>query len=304
MVFRGIPGHVHKQLDGVFHGLQVAHIQDPQFLDTTIVGQLQLLPHVLDGGDVDPFRVTGCSDVVHVVVESPATLALLFLSGRQTAHVAPVVVAEQYRHIVRHAQSCVVVVLYFFIECPYLWGLVCRFPRHLLDDATLVVDDALQEFRVRTVAHGLVTVATHADGHDIVSTLHALDTLTEETVQILLVRAVVPGAPALAVTGILLMVAGHGLVVRGTHHHTHGVGGLQVLRVVGIESPAPHGGPQVVALQPEDQLKHLLIELMTSEVGAEGVLHPRRQTGCLVVEEQATVSDSRLSVCIFAFLDI
>ena len=29
MVFRGIPGHVHKQLDGILHRLQVAHIQDP-----------------------------------------------------------------------------------------------------------------------------------------------------------------------------------------------------------------------------------------------------------------------------------
>ena len=111
----GIPCHVHEQLDGILHGLQVADVQDPQFLDTAVVGQLQLFPHILYRGDVDPFRVAGGTDVVYVVVESPAAFALLFLSGGQTAHVAPVVVTQQYRHVVGHTESGVVVVLYLFI---------------------------------------------------------------------------------------------------------------------------------------------------------------------------------------------
>ena len=242
-VFRGIPRHVHKQLDGIFHRLQIADVEDPQFLDAAEVGQLQLLPHVLYGGDVDPLRVAGGTDVVHVVVESPSALALLFLGSRQTAHVAPVVVAEQDGHVVGHTQAGVIVVLHLFIECPDLRSLVSRLAGHLLDDAALVVDDVLQEFCVGAVAHRLVTVAAHADGHDVVGAVHALDALTEEAVEVLFVRGVVPGAPALAVAGILLVVAGHRLVVRRAHHHTHRVGGLQVLGIVGIEGPAPHRGP-------------------------------------------------------------
>ena len=210
---------------------------------------MQLFPHVLDGGDVDPLRVTGSPHVVNVVVETPATLALLLLSIGQTTHITPVIGAEQYRHVVRHTKASIVVVLHLFIESPYLWGLVGRLACHLLDDTPLVVDDVLQEFCVRTIAHGLVTVASHADGHDVVGTFHAFDAFTEETVEVLLVCAVVPCPPALTVTGILLVVTGHRLMVRGTHHHTHGVGGLQVFGIVGIESPAPHGRPQVIALQ-------------------------------------------------------
>ena len=304
LVLSWIPGHIHKQLDGILHGLQVAHVQDPQLLDAAVIGQLQLFPHILDGGHVDPLRIAWCSHVVHVVVESPAAFALLLLSRWQSSDVTPVVVAEQHRHVVRHPQSCVVVVLHLLIEGPYLCRLLGRALGHLLDDAPLVVDDALQQLRVRTLAHGLVAVATHADGDDVVSALGALDTLTEEAVEVLLVRGVVPGAPTLTVTGIFLVVACHRLVVRGTHHDTHRVSSLQVLRVVGIESPSPHGRPQVVTLQTQDQLEHFLVETVVAVVRAEGVLHPRGQTGCLVVEEQAAIPDGRFAVCVFTLFYI
>ena len=100
------------------------------------------------------------------------------------------------------------------------------------------------------------------------------------------------------------MVASHRLVVRGTHHHAHGISRLQVLWVVGIEGPSPHGRPQVVALQAQDELKYLLIELMPSEIGAKGILYPCRKTGGLVVEEQSAIPDGRLAIGIFALLNI
>ena len=295
-VFLRVPCHVHKQLDGVLHGLQVAHVQYPELLYAAVVGQLQLLPHVLYRGDVDPLRVARRPYIVHVVVESPASFALLLLGSGQSSHVAPVVIAEQHRHVVGHSQSRVVVVLHLLVECPYLWCLLGRSLGHLLDDAALVVDDALQQLGVRALAHCLVAVAAHTDGHDVVSALHALDALTEESVEVLLVRRIVPCAPSLAVSGIFLVVARHGLVVRCSHHHAHLVGSLQVLGVVGIEGPSPHGRPQVVTLQSQDEFKHLLVESVVAVVGAEGVLHPRCQTGCLVVQEQSSVPHGRLSV--------
>ena len=143
IVFLWIPGHVHEQLDRILHWFQVAYVQDPKFLNTTIIGQLQLFPHVLHWGDIDPFCVTGSTHVVHVVIEPPAALAFLLLSSRQSTHITPVVIAKQYGHIVGHAQTGIVVILYLFIKCPDLWGLLGRTFGHLLDDAALIVNDVL-----------------------------------------------------------------------------------------------------------------------------------------------------------------
>ena len=35
----GIPGHVHEQLDGIFHRLQVAHVENPHLLDAEVISQ-------------------------------------------------------------------------------------------------------------------------------------------------------------------------------------------------------------------------------------------------------------------------
>ena len=43
---------------------------------------------------------------------------------------------------------------------------------------------------------------------------------------------------------------------------------------------------------------------MAAIVGAKGVFHPRGQTGCLVIKEQATIPHSWFSIGIFALLDI
>ena len=115
LIFIGVPRHVHKQLDGIFHRFQVAHVQDPKFLDTTVIGQLQLFPHILDGGDIDPLRISGRTHIVHMVIEAPAALTLLLLGCRQSPHITPVIVAKQHRHVVGHTKSGIVIVLYFFI---------------------------------------------------------------------------------------------------------------------------------------------------------------------------------------------
>ena len=103
LILVGVPSHIHKQLDGIFHWLQVAYIQDPQLLNAAIVGQLQLFPHVLYRGNVDPLRIAGSTHVVYVVIQSPAALSLLLFGCRQSAHVTPVVVAEQHGHVIGHA---------------------------------------------------------------------------------------------------------------------------------------------------------------------------------------------------------
>ena len=269
-----IPCHFHEHANGKLHWLQVAHVKNPQFLNAAVIGERQLLPHVLCRRDVQPLGVAWCTYIVNVVIQSPATLALPFLYGGHTAHVAPIVVAEQDGHVVGHTQPGIIVVLDLLIQGPQLRCLLCRLARDLLDDLSLVADNLLHEACVSLIAHGLIAIAAHADGHDVVSTAHTLDSLAEEAVKRLLVGSIVPRTPPLAIASILLMVACHRLVVRGTHHNAHGIGRLQVFGIVGIESPTPHGRPEVVAFQSQDKLEHLLIEAMVTVVGTEGILHP------------------------------
>ena len=114
-VLLGVPCHVHKQLYGVFHGLEVAHVENPHALYAEVVGQLQLLKHLLRLRDVEPLRVARSTDIVYMVVESPSTGVLTLLGVGHAAHVAPVVVAEQHNHVVGHAHAFVVVVQHLFI---------------------------------------------------------------------------------------------------------------------------------------------------------------------------------------------
>ncbi len=208
-----VPRHVHELADGILHGLEVAHVEDPQPVDAMLVGQGQLLPRVLHGCDVEQLRVAWRSHVVHVIVEAPSALVLALLSVGHPPHVAPVVVAEQQRHVIGHLHALVVIVEHLLVESPHLWRLAGFLASLLGDDFALVADDLGHELGVGLIAHGLVTVAAHADGHDLFRALHALDALTEELLQVVLVLLVVPGAPSLSVAGIFLVVACHGLMV-------------------------------------------------------------------------------------------
>ena len=123
-------------------------------------------------------------------------------------------------------------------------------------------------------------------------------------VEFFLIGLVVPGAPLLAVAGILLMVAGHRLVVGGTHHHTHTVGQAAVLWIISIERPSPHGGPHHIALQTKNQFKDFSIKRTTTIFGTEGVFYPSSEAGSLVVEEDATKLNSRFTIGIGTFDDI
>ena len=235
-----------------------------------------------------------------MIIDAPSALAITLRGTGHTADVTPVVVAKQNHHVIRNTQAGIVVVLHLLVQGPHLRGLFCRAPRHLLDNLTLLFDDALQQFHICRTTHRLITIAAHSDGHDILAPLYALYALAEEHIQTGAVRAVVPRAPLRTTAGVLLMIAGHGFVVRSANHHSHAVCQLAVLRIVGIKCPSPHGGPQHIPTQTKNKLKDTLVELMTAEVRSIHVLHPRCQTGCLVVQEDAAESHSWLAVAVFA----
>ena len=164
----------------------------------------------------------------------------------------------------------------------------------------MVVNDGLQQAGISILAHRLVTVATHTDGHDVVGAFHPLYALTEEAVEVFLVALIIPCSPLLTIAGILLMIAGHGLMVGCSDDYSHSVSSLQVLWVVSIESPVPHSRPKEITLKAENEFKDLCIEAVVAIVCAEGVLHPRRETGSLVIEEDTTITHIRLAIGIFA----
>ena len=209
-----------------------------------------------------------------MVVKSPSSFVLTLLGIGHSAHVAPVVIAEQDEHIVGHLHSLVIIVKHFFIKSPYLRSLLGRTLGHISNNLTLVLHDALHQFRIGLFAHRLIAVAAHTNRHDIIRAFHALNTFTKETVQILLVRMIVPRAPALTVAGILLMVTCHRFMMGSTHHYAHFIGCFHILGIIGIESPAPHGRPHIVALQAQNQFKNLLVETMVAIVRSECILHP------------------------------
>ena len=71
---------------------------------------------------------------------------------------------------------------------------------------------------------------------------------------------VVPRACAVAFP--LLLRAQHGLVMRGAHDDAVFVCQLGIQRIIFVEGVVPHRGPEVVGLQPQQQLEYLGVELV------------------------------------------
>ena len=285
----GVPGVVHDERDGHLLGFQVAYVDDPDAVDAALIGKVELFAQFGDGGGVHPPVVPRTAVHVDVVVESESALALTLEVAGLAADVTPVVVAEEQRHVVGHGESGIVVALHLGEDGPEL-GHGVGTAVDILDDLALTFDHLAEGpdvLLVVALAHRHVAVATHADGHEVVVVLVALHALTEEPVDALLVRGIVPGSHLLLAMQILLMGAHHRLVVTGTHHDAHLVGEAGVLGIVLIEGRRPHGGPEVVGLQAQHQFEDMLVGLCVD--ASEMVRTPSAERGPLVVDEKAAI---------------
>ena len=131
-----------------------------------------------------------------MVVESEAALALALLFGTFAADVAPVVVAEEQRHVVGHGEAGIVIALHLGKDGPEL-GYGVGASVDVLDDFALTVDYVVKRAHILLVvalSHRHITVAAHADGHEVIVVLIALHTLAEELIDAFLVGGVVPRA--------------------------------------------------------------------------------------------------------------
>lgn len=192
--FRRVPGHIEEEGYRVFHRLEVADIENPQAVDTVVIGQAHLLAEILRRGDVEPLGVARSADIVDVVIHSPASRVLALLGVGEFADIAPVVVADEHNHIVGHTQAEVIISLHLFIYGPYLLTLLGLMAGHILDNLTLVLEDFAQKVHIVFVArhivvvialfatHRGVAVAAHADCNQVLRTGGTFNALTEKSV--------------------------------------------------------------------------------------------------------------------------
>ena len=116
-------------------------------------------------------------------------------------------------------------------------------------------------FLIISLAHGHVAITAHTYGDKIVKTLIALQSVTEELVEVLLVCGIVPCAYFLTALGILLVGTHHWLMMGSSHDNTISIGQRGILRVVLVEGGSPHGWPEIVGLQTQQKLKQVGVHL-------------------------------------------
>ena len=107
--------------------------------------------------------------------------------------------------------------------------------------------------------HRHIAIAAHADGDDALVVLVALDAFCPELAQHFGILGVVPGTLAVALP--FLLGAQHGLVMGGAHDDAPLVGHFGTERIVFVEGAAPHGGPEIIALEAQDQFEDVCVEL-------------------------------------------
>ena len=198
----------------------------------------------------------------------------------------------------------------------------------VLEEFLVVVVEVLGEVvEALLAAQSGVAIATHTDGDEVLGATGALDAIAEELVDDWLVDCIVPASLSrslivVASTCLLhlcalvahpfLMVASHGFMMGSAHNDTHLISQWSVERIVEIEGIAPHRGPQIVAFQAEEQFEDMFVEKVVEAAGigiALGIdgqilalavgkllLHPTREAGCLVVEEDAAIAHCGLAV--------
>lgn len=267
-----VVGEVEVVAQGHLERLEVADVDDPDAVGAARLGQLQLLGRLLELDGVDPLVVARVADVVEVVVDARAALALRLVGERQPAHVAPVVVGPQQRDALGDVEALLLVLLDFLVQAPGLRHGMDVNLEHLLDDGLLVVHQLLEHEEQGIEAQAALDLgvagAAHGHGPQAVTRvgLGAAGADAEVLVDGLIVEVV--GPRAVVVGAELVLSAHHGLGVRGAEHDLVGVGERLRLGVVGVDHVAPERGPEVVGAQAEDELEDETVELVGVAGGA------------------------------------
>ena len=102
--------------------------------------------------------------------------------------------------------------------------------------------------------------------------------------------------------GSIFFGAHHGFFVRGAHDDAVLVGERGVEGIVGGEGVVPHGGPEEVGLEAEEQIEDPGIELRVH--AAELFCCPAAERGGLIVEEDAAILHAGFGLEVTAGCDV
>ena len=297
-----VPCQIHGKRDFLLCRFDVAHVEHPDVSGPKGVGLGQF------GGDkrrrqrTEPDPAGRVAVVGQVIVNACTPSALLLLRIAQVAAIAVFVVRPQQRYIIGNLQSVVVGIEHFLVGAEHLGNFLYRPFDISAQHVALIVDGLLHESHafLRGVGslHGIVVNAAQSQRVGVLIASVGLDALLPVVLHGLAVGDVVEVAVGAHGFPLALVVAEHLFAMRSAHHDGIVVGQTGVLRaeVEGLRAGV-HGGPQVVALQAEQQFEHfpvglgshlvvLFVEVLFSPAG------PASET--LIVDEDATVSDRRL----------
>src|SRR5579871_6161136 len=80
-----IPSHVQEEFDGKFHGLQIAHVHDPEAGRSVFVGEVHLLPDFGDWNGVEPLIRARPAYIVEVVIDTGSAAAVASVVGSRAS---------------------------------------------------------------------------------------------------------------------------------------------------------------------------------------------------------------------------
>ena len=84
-----------------------------------------------------------------------------------------------------------------------------------------------------------------------------------------------------------IMRSHQGFVMRSSDNYSHFISQYRIQGIIVIESTAPHGRPEKISLQAQDQFKHMTIELM---IKAPEILKcPSGKRRSLIIQEYTPV---------------
>ena len=301
----GLPGIAQEKFDLLLQRLHGTNVHHPQLPDLLPPCLFQLVGGMRQrNGAEEHVGHAGRRPVGIMVIKAVPAAALFLRLRRITADIAVVVIGPHQRHVLRHLQPGIVQIQDLLIGNEGHHGLLSQ---NVLQDPSLVMDDRFQQLHLgrlplllRKLLDGLrlkagIVDAAHAEriaDLEIPVLLHALppvflqdlpvpsgDGIIVHRVGIALFRD--PGFP-LPVIGAHQHVA-----VGGSGHDPHPVRQRPVFpfHVKGIDV---HGRPDIIGLQPKQQLEYLFVGLHPDGILAHVLFHPAVQL-LLIVDENAAV---------------
>ena len=306
-----IIGEVEEVRERILVTEDIADVYDPKLADAVIVGGRHLLPYLRKEGGVVPLKGNRIAVVIEMIIHSVAALVAAHLGRRQRAEVSVVVVAEHQRNALKlgipHQAGrrlvAVEIRLHLFIKGKHSRNLIEILVHMLFDQSVLRFKNAPQQVYVvgkrrLPAENSRIRFAAHADRDDIFKLSASLKAVLPEAGDAFFVRVEVPGVAVHGILAahiaVLFALAAARLMMGSTHDNTEFIREDCVLksRTVVREDCRPHGGPQVVALQAEQQFKYMRVHLC---VEAAVILRAEIAEGRpFVVDKETAETDRRL----------